>query len=100
VSDRAGEGRDLLSTTPGQSGEIGAGPDPAEVSDATSSPARPAATGRAATRRERAEGTREAKLESVREQVENGSLVIRQMGDDERRRYPPRAEQPKRPRRW
>jgi hypothetical protein len=36
----------------------------------------------------------------VREQVENGSLVIRQMSDDERRRYPPRFEQPKRPRRW
>jgi hypothetical protein len=52
------------------------------------------------TARERAEAKHEAKLESVREQVESGSLVIRQMTDEERRRYPPRAAQPKRPRRW
>jgi len=50
------------------------------------------------TARERAEEKHEAKLELVREQVESGSLVIRQMTDDERRQYPPRAEQPKRPR--
>ena len=50
--------------------------------------------------RERAEEKREAKLELVREQVESGSLVIRKMTDEERRRYPPRAEQPKRPNRW
>ena len=41
------------------------------------------------TMREKAEERRVAKLELVREQVENGSLVIRQMTDDERRRYPP-----------
>ena len=41
------------------------------------------------TARERADEKREAKLESVREQVESGSLVIRQMTDEERRRYPP-----------
>jgi hypothetical protein len=52
------------------------------------------------TTRQRAEEKREAKLELVREQVESGSLVIRQMNDEERRRYPPRPEQPKRPRRW
>jgi hypothetical protein len=52
------------------------------------------------TARERAEEKREAKLELVREQVESGSLVIRQMSDDERRRYPPRPVQPKRPNRW
>ncbi len=50
--------------------------------------------------RERAEEKREAKLEQVREQVESGSLVIRQMTDEERRRYPPRPPEPKRPRRW
>ncbi len=50
--------------------------------------------------RERAEEKREAKLELVSEQVENGSLVIRQMTEEERRRYPPRPVEPKRPRRW
>ena len=49
------------------------------------------------TARERAEEKRAEKLEHVREQVKNGSLVIRQMSDEERRRYPPRASQPKRP---
>jgi hypothetical protein len=50
--------------------------------------------------RERAEEKREEKLESVREQVQSGSLKIRQMTDDERRRYPPRPAQPKRQNRW
>jgi hypothetical protein len=48
------------------------------------------------TTRERAEERRLAKLELVREQVENGSLVIRPMTDDERRRYPPRPVKPRR----
>ena len=48
------------------------------------------------TVRERAEEKRAEKLERVREQVESGSLVIRQMTDEERRRYPPRPAQPKR----
>jgi len=52
------------------------------------------------TTRERAEEKREEKLEVVREQVQSGSLVIRQMTDEERRRYPPRPAQPRRPRRW
>ncbi|HEY7965426.1 MAG TPA: hypothetical protein VID68_00195 [Solirubrobacteraceae bacterium] len=42
------------------------------------------------TTRERAEERREAKLEQIREQVESGSLVIRSMTDEERKRYPPR----------
>jgi hypothetical protein len=42
------------------------------------------------TTRERAEEKREAKLEAMREQVASGSLVIRAMTDEERRRYPPR----------
>jgi hypothetical protein len=52
--------------------------------------------------RERAEEKREAKLESVREQVENGSLVIRQMTEDEKERYPPKPakSESKRSRRW
>jgi hypothetical protein len=42
------------------------------------------------TSRERAEEERQAKLELVRQQVESGSLVIRRMTEEERRRYPPR----------
>jgi hypothetical protein len=52
------------------------------------------------TARERAEEKREAKLQVVREEVKSGSLVIRQMSAEERRRYPPRPAQPKRSRRW
>lgn len=53
------------------------------------------------TARERADAKHEEKLEMVREQVENGSLVIRQMTDEERRQYPPRPVKPKQtPRRW
>jgi hypothetical protein len=51
------------------------------------------------TARDRADEKHAAKLESVREQVDNGSLVIRQMTEEERRRYPPRPAQQKR-RRW
>ncbi len=50
------------------------------------------------TGREKAEEKRAAKLEVVREQVESGSLVIRQMTDEERRQYPPRPVDPKRAR--
>jgi hypothetical protein len=42
------------------------------------------------TTRERAADKRQAKLDLVKEQIENGSLVIRQMTDEERRRYPRR----------
>ncbi len=50
------------------------------------------------TPRERAEEKRQTKLESVREQVQRGSLVIRQMTAEERLRYPARPVAPKRPR--
>jgi hypothetical protein len=52
------------------------------------------------TTRERAAAKHEEKLEFVREQVENGSLVIRQMTDEEREQYPPRPARPKRTGRW
>ena len=42
------------------------------------------------TTRERAEEKRQEKLDMIREQVKNGSLVIRQMTPEERRRHPPR----------
>lgn len=48
------------------------------------------------TTRERAEEKRRAKLDLIREQVESGTLVIRQMTAAERRRYPPRPAQVKR----
>lgn len=47
--------------------------------------------------RERAEEKRQEKLELVREQVESGGLVIRQMTDEERRRYPPKPARSQRP---
>jgi hypothetical protein len=46
--------------------------------------------------REKAEERRQAKLDLVREQIDNGSLVIRSMTDEERLRYPPRPAKPKR----
>jgi len=48
------------------------------------------------TARERAEEKRAEKLELIREQVESGTLVIREMTADERRRYPPRSVPPRR----
>lgn len=47
--------------------------------------------------RERAEEKREEKLELVREQVENGSLVIRKMTKEERQQYPRRQDSRERP---
>ncbi len=41
------------------------------------------------TARERAMEKRQEKLDLVREQVESGTLTIRQMTAEERRRYPP-----------
>jgi hypothetical protein len=46
------------------------------------------------TPRERAEEKRQEKLDLVREQVDDGYLVIRKMTKDERRRYPPKPDQP------
>jgi hypothetical protein len=47
------------------------------------------------TGREKAEEKRQEKLAQVQEQVEDGSLVIREMTEEERRKYPPRPERPK-----
>ena len=47
------------------------------------------ATEPAKSTRERAVERRQAKLDQVQEQVEKGTLVIRQMTDEERLRYPP-----------
>jgi 2-methylaconitate cis-trans-isomerase PrpF len=52
------------------------------------------------TTRERADERREAKLEQMREQVANGSLVIRTMSDEERKQYPPPVAAPPKSRRY
>jgi hypothetical protein len=46
------------------------------------------------TQQQRAQERREQKLALVREQVEKGSLVIRQMTPEERARYRPRRGRP------
>lgn len=51
------------------------------------------------TTRERAEEKRKEKLAYVNEQLESGSLVIRQMTDEERGQYPVRPRPPQRGRR-
>jgi hypothetical protein len=47
--------------------------------------------------REKAEEKRQAKLAQVQEQVDEGSLVIRKMTEEERRKYPPRPPRTKGP---
>jgi hypothetical protein len=49
------------------------------------------------TAREHAEEKRKEKLAFVADQVENGQLIVRQMTEEERRRYPPLPPQPNRP---
>ena len=46
----------------------------------------------AKTAQQRAEEKRQAKLDLVQEQLDSGSLVIRKMTAEERKRYPPRLE--------
>lgn len=77
-----------------------ASPDSSASPDPPTSPA-PSATPRRKTTREAADEKRQAKLDLVQEQVESGALVIREMTDEERQRYPPRPPQPNRmKRRW
>jgi hypothetical protein len=47
---------------------------------------------RPTTHWERQQQKREQKLDAIREQVENGTLVIRKMTAEERRRNPPRQK--------
>jgi anti-sigma28 factor (negative regulator of flagellin synthesis) len=49
------------------------------------------------TQRERDEKRRQEKLENVKQQVEDGSLVIRKMTDAERKANPVRPPKPKKP---
>ena len=52
-----------------------------------------------ATPAERKEEARKQKLDEIKEQLDTGKLVIRKMTKEERRRFPPKPEQPKR-KRW
>ncbi len=61
---------------------------PPQAAEPAAKTGRPSA---ATTARERAERKREEKLASIREEVRAGSLVIRQMTDEERDRYSPQA---------
>ena len=54
----------------------------------------------AKSQRERAEEKRQEKLAAMEEQVKDGSLVIRQMTPEERKKHPPRPERPRRQRSW
>lgn len=47
------------------------------------------------SQRERAEEKRKLKLEDVAQQVADGSLTIRQMTPEERKKYPKRDRPPK-----
>jgi hypothetical protein len=88
---------DPMSTDPGEQRDpsgTDARTEPTPSASPSSSAARTRGAGR--TTRERAEEKRQAKLELVQEQVQSGSLVIRQMTEEERRSYPPRAARPTR----
>ncbi len=50
----------------------------------------------AKTQRERDEDKRREKLRQVQEQLDDGSLTIRQMTPEERKRHPPRPPKEKR----
>ncbi len=50
------------------------------------------------TQREKAEARRQEKLDAVQEQVDSGSLTIRKMTAEERKKYP-KPDQPRKPRR-
>ncbi len=52
-----------------------------------------------ATQQERAAKAREEKLAAIEQEVKAGSLVIREMTDDERKKYPKRDTPPPRRRR-
>jgi anti-sigma28 factor (negative regulator of flagellin synthesis) len=50
----------------------------------------------AKTQRERAEEKREEKLALIREQIADGTLTVRQMTPEERKKDPPKPREPRR----
>jgi hypothetical protein len=50
------------------------------------------------TQADRAAEKRRVKLEDVQRQVQDGSLTIRKMTAEERKRFPPKAAEPRRKR--
>jgi hypothetical protein len=73
-----------------------AGDSPPAGTEAVAPSAAPVKKGRK-TAQEQAQARREAKLGAVEEQLERGGLVIRQMTEEERLRYPPRPTPVRRP---
>jgi len=67
------------------------GPNPASPADAKKDPPR----GKSQTA-QRHEKRRAERMKEIREQVADGSLVIREMTAEERKKYPPRPRKPKR----
>ncbi|HSZ06091.1 MAG TPA: hypothetical protein VK778_12955 [Solirubrobacteraceae bacterium] len=51
------------------------------------------------TQADRAAEKRRVKLQDVQRQVEDGSLTIRKMTEEERKRFPPKAVEPRHKRR-
>jgi hypothetical protein len=49
-----------------------------------------------ATTAERAAEQRQAKLDEIQRQIQEGSLTVRKMTAEERERYPPRPAKPRR----
>ncbi len=49
------------------------------------------------SRQEREQERRDERQEQIRQQVDDGSLVIRKMTDAERKRYQPKPRKPGRP---
>lgn len=55
---------------------------------------------RGKTPAERKEEARQQKLDEIKEQVDDGRLVIRRMTKEERKRFPAKDQQPPKRKRW
>lgn len=74
-----------------------------ETAKTDADPAKPAGEGEGEERKlsqtaQRALARREEKLKLVQEQIDDGSLTIRKMTDEERKKFPPRDPPPKKKR--
>jgi hypothetical protein len=65
--------------------------------EGSTSGAKPKGGGKSPTARKQ-EQRRQEKLDLVRQQVEEGSLTIRKMTPEERKKYPPRPRKPRKQR--
>src|SRR3954452_5339269 len=84
---------------------VGRAPTAPSLAQRTPPPQRPVGSGLEQRRRlmstqwERQQKAREEKLKNIQAQVEDGSLVIRKMTDEERKANPPRPPRERKPRR-